>query len=291
MTRSRFAQLSLSLSSILVSAGALLGCSIETSEADTEQLSSLATLADPICVHSTRQLRVADRGVIEAATSAGGSFELGADAYVLGTGVIAGNAFLRERAWFHGDLTLGGTLLTQSSQRITGTLLQNADVAVPTLATKTVTPGTTNVELAPRRGEVLPPGNYAHGVFRAAATVKLDPGVYNFASLSIEPDSFIHARTTGGPIEINVSGPITIGDRVAFASDVADAVSVYSNASTMRLGTDAYIDALIVAPNAAITLFSRSRVNGCLAGNSVTMDTNAKVYGQNSQLPEGSLLP
>ena len=99
-------------------------------------------------------------------------------------------------------------------------------------------------------------------------------GNYAFASLNIEPDVVVDAT---GPVVVDVQGQFQLGDRsrVYAPSDVG--FNVHSSATSVRIGTDAIFDGNISAPNASVSVYSRSTVNGCLAGKTVLVDTDTHV--------------
>ena len=104
---------------------------------------------------------------------------------------------------------------------------------------------------------------------RPGATVTLNAGVYNFASLNVEVDvNFI----ANGAVEVNVQGDFQFGDRSAVIG--GDMLTVYSNGALVRIGTDAVFNGMLVAPDATITVFSRTTINGCVGGENVTFDTD-----------------
>jgi len=128
----------------------------------------------------------------------------------------------------------------------------------------------------------LTPGNFGNMTIRARAQVTLGPGTYNFASLNIEPD--VRITVTGGGVNVNVQGTFQFGDRSVIVAS-GGTLTVYSNGTQLRIGTDVRFSGLIVAPNATVNVFSRTNIAGCVGGRDVTLDTDVTLNGGALRLP------
>jgi len=62
-------------------------------------------------------------------------------------------------------------------------------------------------------------------------------------------------------------------------------LTVYSNGTQLRIGTDVRFSGLIVAPNATVNVFSRTNIAGCVGGRDVTLDTDVTLNGGALRLP------
>lgn len=128
----------------------------------------------------------------------------------------------------------------------------------------------------------LNPGNFGNMTIRARSRVTFVAGTYDFASLNIEPD--VQITITGGGVNVNVQGTVQIGDR-SHVTASGGMLLLYSNGSQLVIGTDVQFDGVIAAPNAAVTVSSRTNINGCLGGSSVFLDTDIKLNGGSLSLP------
>jgi cellulase/cellobiase CelA1 len=234
----------------------------------------------PACILGETNVDLRDRVVATADVGAGSFLEVGAPATVNGDGFVGGDALIRSNGVVTGNLTLAGTLSTQGPSTVGGTLTENGDPTIPTLPTKTFATGSGFQEVT--GVQTLAPGNFGDVVVRSNATVTLNAGTYNFASLNIETDVNL---VVNGAVEVNVEGDFQLGDR----SDVTGAgeLGVYSNGGFVRIGTDATFSGILVAPNANVIVASRTEVDGCVGGENVTFDTDVTLASGGRTLPTG----
>jgi hypothetical protein len=239
--------------------------------------------AENVCVLGESNVDLRDRTQVAAEVVAGSFLKLGAPATITGDARSGGNALIGNNGVVDGDLTLGGTLSTSGAFTITGTLSQNATPSIPSLLTKTFPVGAGAGSIAPNAVATLAPGNRGNFTIGANADVTLTTGTYNFASLDIQPDADL---IISGDVELNVQGNLLFGDR----SDVlgSGALTVYSNGSLVRIGTDATFVGILTAPNANLTVASRTEVDGCLGGENVLFETDVTVSSGGRTLPVGT---
>jgi cellulase/cellobiase CelA1 len=128
----------------------------------------------------------------------------------------------------------------------------------------------------------LNPDTRGNMTFRAGSTVTLNPGTFNFASLNIEPDVTVNAL---GDVRVNVEGALVIGDRSEIAGASANALVLYSNAMQVRIGADANVTGLVIAPGADVSIFSRTLLGGCVGGRNLAIDPDVVIDGSGFNLP------
>jgi hypothetical protein len=226
------------------------------------------------CVFGSQRVDLRDRVHVSATVGAVGSLELGSVALVNGEVSVSGNVLMRERSGINGDLTLSGTLTRQNGTSIVGTITRAAVTLTPPPA-KTVAAGSGDTSVPNGETTTLAPGTFGNVTFRARSRVTMSAGNYAFASLNIEPDVIV---TAPGPVNVNVQGQFQLGDRSHVDTPPGVALSVHSNATSVRIGTDATFDGNISAPRASVTVSSRTTFNGCLAGRNVLVDTDARLF-------------
>jgi hypothetical protein len=136
------------------------------------------------------------------ANSGTGTVQLGVTAQTGGV-LSAGNVFLSESAHVHGDLTLAGSLTTQSKYFVDGATKQHVDVPTKNVTrthTFTYTTGNRNVSLEP--GQSLPaplaPAMYDSLTVKQGATLTLLAGDYYFQQIDIEPGGSLIFDNTAG---------------------------------------------------------------------------------------------
>ncbi len=76
-----------------------------------------------------------------------------------------------------------------------------------------------------------------------------------------------------------------MGDRVNASASSPQNLVFYSNATQLRIGTDVVLTALVVAPDAAINVYSRADITGCLGGRDVNLEPDVLLDGTDAALP------
>ena len=239
-----------------------------------------------VCLFASNRLGLGDRVRATAASGAGSFAEIGADGRVVGSLDVDGNALLRDRARVEGDVTLSGTLQTFGPFVITGTLTERStNVLFPGLPVKVVVPGTAPLTIPNGAIRTLDPGSFGTVIFRAGSIVTLRPGVYNFASLNVEPGVRV---TAAGTVEINVQGQVNIGDRARIIAAAPGNLSLYTNASDLRIGTDVIFTGVVVGPGARVGVASRTQIQGCVGGRDVAFEPDVIIDSLGATLPAAS---
>jgi hypothetical protein len=104
--------------------------------------------------------------------------------------------------------------------------------------------------------------------------------------LTIEPDTDVILDTSAGAITLNVAEALEFGDRSEISAADGDKVTFYTNATgTVRIGTDVIFNGHIVAPYAFVQAFSRTAINGCLAGKTITIEPDTRLQPPTSTMP------
>ena len=232
-------------------------------------------------------MNVSDRTQITASVDSGGLFQLGSHATVTGNVIVNNNAFLRDNSTIVGNLTLAGVLQHQNIFTITGTLTQNATVSIPTLLVRTVTPGTGTTVVANNAVVTLNPGQYGDVIINAGAKVTFLAGTYNMKSLNIQPDVTV---TDNALTAINVAGALTWSDRVKVQSTITHPLTLYSNATSIRVGTDGIFNGFLITPNASLDVASRTSFQGCVGAHDITFEPDVTLNSGGSTLPAAATM-
>jgi len=243
------------------------------------------------CVLATQTINVGlntgDRTQITASVDAGALIQIGSHATVTGNVIGAANAFMQDNATVAGNLTLGGVLQHQNIFTVTGTLTEHATVTIPALATRTVTAGTGTQTIANNAVVTLSPGQFGNMTINAGARVTLLAGTYNFLSLNIQPDVTIIDNAV---TNVNVAGALTWSDRVKVQTTITHPLTVYTNATNVRVGTDGIFNGFLLAPNASLSVASRTSFQGCLGVRSATFEPDVTLNGGGSTLPASATM-
>ena len=227
---------------------------------------------------------VKDRSVFSGGGAVGSNtlVKIEPDAVIGGDIVSGGNVELKDRVSVQGDVTCGGNLTRVESAppTISGTVTENASVTVVAIPVKSaVAYGTTNVPVKIDQSIPLVPGSYKDLIIKRGATVTFTQGVYNFRSLTIENNATaVFDVPMDKTIEINIETSLGFLDRATAkfkTSGYAPCVKIYTNAYSITIGTDVNLTGILTAPNAAVTICSRTHVEGAVYAKSITLEPDA----------------
>lgn len=172
----------------------------------------------------------------------------------------------------NGELINGG--------KITGTVTSGS-ATQSTLASHTVTPGTTAINVNSGAAAVTKAaGNYA-SVQVNGSTLTLTGGSFNVSSLTLNSGAKLVFDTTLGPIDLSSLGTISLnGGSISVVG--TGAVTLYSNSSASNavvinagVGT---VPASITAPNGGVIIGSRNTVVGTVGGKDVAFDPDSNQH-------------
>lgn len=227
----------------------------------------------PACIEGTQRLDLRDR-VVVTGTATSTTFTMGADSRLNGDGNVAGNADLRNRAAITGTLRVQGTVSRQPGVTI-GTLINPASVTVPPLPTKSFSVGSGSFNI--NSSTTLSPGNYGNTNINSG-TVTLNPGTYNFASLTANAGVTLNFSSSSSTT-INVQGGITL-NQVRYNASNPSLVSWYSNgAITVNSTQTPALPGSLLSPNGQVTIGPRNTINGCVQGRNVSVDADSRING------------
>jgi len=264
---------------ILTLAGtiSLAGCSAQVGGAEEGTANNQAALEaaapTPSCIQGSQALALRDR-VVVTGTATTTAFSMGADSRLNGDGNVAGNADLRDRARVSGTLRVQGTVARQPGVVI-GTLINPASVTVVPLPTSSFTVGSGTVNI--NSSTTLSPGNFGN-TFINGGTITLNPGTYNFASLTINAGVTLNFSSTSATA-VNVQGGLTF-NQVRYNAANPALISWYSNANiTVNSTQTPALPGSLLSPNGLVTIGPRNTINGCVQGRSVSIDVDSRVNG------------
>jgi hypothetical protein len=146
-----------------------------------------------------------------------------------------GSVLLRDRAHVFGPVFSRGPITTQNGVITEGLFRNNTfTLAAPPVPTFQNRAGTQDIDVEPGLSRVLAPGVYRNLSVKSRATLFLDPGVYNFANVGIEPDATIQLRSNG-------AYTIIIGASVTFRGNVVYPAGFTNKLVIGYLGTSAAV--------------------------------------------------
>lgn len=229
-------------------------------------------------VYAANLLDIRNYVTINGDVFGGNELRYGTDGRITGNAAVNGSAFLFSRARIDGTLTVADTYQPQGGVVVAGGVITGFNGVNLILPTKTVTTGTQNRTVNSGQTASWPPGNYALGLVRAGATLNLGAGVYNFTTLTVEPDVRINLNTSGGAIELNVSGAVDIGDRTRLVGGSATTAKFYSNSTGIfRLGTDVIFTGSVRAPRGEVHVYSRTTMPANVSADRIVIEPNCSL--------------
>ena len=258
--------------------------------APDDHLSNFVTVSPPAsalaCILSESTLNTGDRGILSSDEVYAATFaRAGSGTRISGDLLSQGNIVIADRVSISGGVTAVGTIDVGSGTSL-GSVDSSFPVAFQTIALRPSGPGGPDLTTQHHAQFNLPPGDWGNVTVRAGTTLALTlPGEYSFTSLTLESDVTVRLDTSLGSYDLNVEGDIAFGDRLTFQDFLGNQngvdsslVSIYSGGSRVKIGGSANISAQITAPDAGITMASRSVIQGCVRGQSIKLHSDARIF-------------
>lgn len=233
------------------------------------------------CLFSEQDLTVFDRAEVHANAFAQ-SFTVYHDARLFGDVTSLGDGFLWDRATIAGDATLGGVLGGHRAG-VEGDLFEGASVSPQAPIVRTTLAGGADVTVPFDGFESLAPGGYGDVLVHSGATLELSgSGVFQFRSLTFEPDAFLNAASSESGVVVAVDGDLVLGDRLVMSGSgqgglEADQLLFYTNGELVWIGHDTRLVGQFEAPFAELEVNDRSMVAGCIGAKRVTIRHDSSV--------------
>lgn len=226
------------------------------------------------------QVTLRDHANVQAPVGAFSYGQFGVEAKLVGDSVVNGGARLFDRAKLTGSLVLAQKANLGNGVTVTGGITENhTPNYLPALERRVFTAGTQPVILTGR--QQFNAGSYGAVTIRAGAVVTLPGGTYRLASLNIEADAVLNIT---GAVNFEVAGDVNFGDRTK-ATGSTGSLSVYTNGNVCRIGNEVAFNGLLIAPNATVTISSRSNFVGCAEGKLLDIQPDANVRSGALPLP------
>ncbi|HEX2958167.1 MAG TPA: PA14 domain-containing protein [Chitinispirillaceae bacterium] len=204
------------------------------------------------------------------------------EAKIAGDIVCGGNVEVLDRAEIDGDVTCGGTFTADQAAPpiIGGNIYENASVTNVDIPSKSAIPyGTTDFPVDFNEIKPISPGSYKDLKVPRDAVLTFSAGIYNFRSLTIENNgTILFDVPMDKTIDINVETNLELQDRATAKfvdKGYAPCVKLYTNAYAIRIGTDIDLAGILTAPHAAISICSRTKIEGAVYAKSISLEPDA----------------
>ena len=238
-----------------------------------------------LSIFSTTSTDLRDRTrIADGSVGSNGTVATGNDSVINGNITAGGNVTVGDRTRVQGDVTTAGVINRTPSggSVITGAAKEHAAYTPLTIATKTVATNTTDVTVANDATQTVLPGTYRTVTLRARSKVTLNTGLYQMATLIVEPDVTLTFNQPTGPLDVRANS-MSFGDRVIvkFGATTAPGAlaQFYSSQTTeVTVGTDiVLLPVAMTVPNGGIHVFSRTNVIGSLQAKTIVMEPDTGV--------------
>lgn len=178
--------------------------------------------------------------------------------------IISGrDLVLHDRSIVNGNVTVHDTVELINGASITGSVAENTTIQIPSIPVKTISVGTTALNVNPNDSIDIIPGNYDRLIAYANSKLHFRPGIYNFRKFHIDTDVrlYLDANQSSG-VELNIRDSIKISDRDTFFTVNTNSVQncrIHCNQTgTIEFGTDLVLNGIFCFPYAEVKLMSRS---------------------------------
>ena len=244
------------------------------------ELTSLA-FASNVAILGTNQVTISDGVTVKAGTLlspvvSGGTFELGANAYV-GDVWSGANVTLRSNSHVTGNVTTGGTSTRQLGSTVSGSIFEHAFVPSQSLGWSPTFPAASggSVVLNPDATRSLSAGSYQQVSVASRATLTLSSGVYYFDSLTIEPSAKVLLQ---GQVVIYVRTSLAVRAPIS-ATNGGFPELMIGYFGTLAASIEAPFSGTLITPNALLRLANVPNAShrGVFFGKQVEVQASAKV--------------
>jgi hypothetical protein len=215
-----------------------------------------------LCLLGAGAVRVQDRvRVVNRAGGFGRIGNSGGAATLVGEGSRVGDVAsvasvrLRARARVSGDLVTGGMLVREDGAVVTGSVLENQTVILPSLTPFLADFPALDGNVTVERGRTvsLAPGAHHNVIVRRDGRLRLRAGTYFFGSLVMEPGSTVELDKRRGEILIRVRSAFVMRGRFRDpAAGFAGAIVVYQGDKPIEL--ESRFEGTLIAPRGKVEL-------------------------------------
>ena len=204
-------------------------------------------------------------------------FQLGADSKIYGNVDVSNGCSLRAKSHITGDLRYG--VPCNSETGATAASTKQVSLQKPTLASPAIVFGDSAKAINISKSETLPPGEYGSLNAQKRAKIKFSSGSYKFQSIHTDSNVQLSFDLTAGPITINVASDVDFGNKSQFAINGGNPSEITWNIAgkSIKIGTDGHYFGTIVAPNASISIESRTHLVGSVYANKLTVAPKSSI--------------
>ena len=201
----------------------------------------------------------------------GTKFQLGADSKIYGNVDASSGCTLRAKSHITGNLRYGEPCNSETGA--TAASMKQIALKKPSTTFPTLTFGDSLKPINLSKSTALIPGKY--GIFTTKSKIKvtLTSGTYSFQNFKTEPNVQLIFDMESGPITINVANDVDLGNRTNFKINGGNPSEIkwFIAGKSVKMGTDGLFYGSITAPNAFVSIESRSHLVGSVYANKLAV--------------------
>ena len=223
-------------------------------------------------LYATGEMNIADNVSVKGQLFAGGNMNIGVTTSVTGDVYSAKSVMLRNRCNV-GNVYYVSRLDVQDGAKYKKATRQSS-MSVRAIPTFSVVVGSNSVLVEPQQSRSMVSGRYKNFTARANTTINFSAGDYYFRDFYT--DSNVKMNFSPGT-RIWVSGNLRIGNdnKLLQSGRVGDLFIYVAGSVTVETGVT--MKAVLVAPNASVSVSSRTHIYGYLIGKSINIQPNVIV--------------
>ena len=197
--------------------------------------------------------------------------QLGADSKIYGNVDASKGCTLRAKSHITGNLRYGDPCNSETGA--TAASMKQIALEKPSTTFPTLTFSDSLKPVNLSKSTTLIPGEY--GDFNAKSKIKvtLSSGSYSFQNFKTEPNVQLIFDMESGPISINVANEVILGNKSNFKVNGGNPSEIkwFIAGKSVKMGTDGLFYASITAPNAFVSIESRSHLVGSVYANKLAV--------------------
>ncbi len=201
----------------------------------------------------------------------GTTFQLGADSKIYGNVDASKGCTLRAKSLITGNLRYSDPCNSETGATA-GSMKQIAlEKPAITFPTLTFSDSLKPVNLS--KSTTLIPGEYGNFTAKSKIKVTLSSGSYSFQNFKTEPNVQLIFDMESGPISINVANEVILGNKSNFKVNGGNPSEIkwFIAGKSVKMGTDGLFYGSITAPNAFVSIESRSHLVGSVYANKLAV--------------------
>ena len=204
-------------------------------------------------------------------------FQLGADSKIYGNVDASNGCTLRAKSHITGNLRYGDPCNSETGATA-GSMKQIA-LTKPSVAFPAIVFDDSAKAINISKSETLPPGEYGTLNAKKRAKIKLSSGSYKFQSIHTDPNVQLSFDLTAGPITIDVANDVDFGNKCQFTINGGNPSEITWNVAgkSIKMGTDGLYFGTITAPNASVSIESRTNLVGSVYANKLTLSPKSTI--------------